>query len=148
MGAKHPFYVSVTEVEYKSGSKEIGIVCKVFPDDLEETLRLYSQKKFDVSRNDDKELNINIELYFKKHLSLKVNGKPRDIVYLGYGNIKESTYIYFNIPNISNVKSIELNTNLMYEYQPEQANIIHLSIDKKRESLKLISPETRASIIK
>ncbi|MFN5423715.1 MAG: DUF6702 family protein [bacterium] len=148
MGSMHPFYVSVTEVEYKSGSKEIGVVCKVFPDDMEETLRLFTQKKFDISRHDDKEIKTSLDAYFKKHLSIKVNGKPRNIVFLGYENNKESTYIYFNVPNISNVKSIELVTNLMYEYHSEQANIIHLSIDNKRESFKLTAPETRASILK
>lgn len=146
MGSTHPFYVSVTEVEYKSGSKEIGIVCKVFPDDMEETLRLFTQKKFDISKHDDKEINASLETYFKKHISVKVNGKLRNIVFLGYENIKESTYIYFNVPSVSTVKSIELTTSLMYEYQAQQTNIVHLSIDKKRESFKLNAPETQASI--
>ena len=146
MGSTHPFYVSVTEVEYKSGSKEIGIVCKVFPDDMEETLRLFTQKKYDISKRDDKEINASLEAYFKKHISIKVNGKIRNIVFLGYENINESTYIYFNVPSVSTVKSIELTNNLMYEYKSEQTNIIHLSIDKKRESFKLNAPETQASI--
>lgn len=148
MGLSHPFYVSVTEVEYKSASKEIGIVCKVFPDDMEETLRLFTQKKFDISKQDDKEINASLEAYFKKHLTIKVNGKPTNSMFLGYENIKESTYIYFNVPNISNVKSIELNSDLMYEYHAGQTNIVHLSIDNKRESFKLSAPETQARIVR
>ncbi len=146
MGTMHPFYVSVTEVEYKSSNKEIGISCKVFPDDLEEALRVFAKKKYDLSMVNNKEINSILEAYCKSHLAIKVNDKSRNIIFLGYENIKESTWIYFNVPNISNVKSIELNSDLMYEYQSEQTNIVHLSIDKKRESFKLTAPHTVARI--
>ena len=40
----HPFYVTVTEIEYSSKNKELGISLKTFPDDLEEALRKFSGK--------------------------------------------------------------------------------------------------------
>jgi hypothetical protein len=45
MGSSHPFFVSITEVEYSSKTKELGIATKFFPDDLEEALRKFSGKK-------------------------------------------------------------------------------------------------------
>ena len=50
----HPFYVSVTEVEYSSKTKEVGISVKVFPDDLEESLRKFNGNKYDVVQGDKK----------------------------------------------------------------------------------------------
>jgi hypothetical protein len=38
----HPFYVTVTEIEYSSKNKELGLSIKTFPDDLEETIRMNS----------------------------------------------------------------------------------------------------------
>ena len=148
VGAIHPFYFSVTELEYSSSKKEVGISCKVFPDDMEETLRLFIQKKFDLSIENNQEINAALASYFKKHLGVKVNGKSKDIIFLGYQNDKEATWIYFNIPKVANVTSIELSTDLMYEYQKEQTNIIHLNIDQKRESFKLTAPNTLVSITK
>jgi hypothetical protein len=147
-GANHPFYFSVTELEYSSSRKEVGISCKVFPDDMEETLRLFTQKKFDLSVENNQEISAALTSYFKKHLGVKVNGKPKDIIFLGYQNDKEATWIYFNIPKVAGVTSIELSTDLMYEYREEQTNIIHLNIDQKRESFKLTSPNTTVSIAK
>jgi hypothetical protein len=147
-GANHPFYFSVTELEYNSSRKEVGISCKVFPDDMEEALRLFTKKKFDLSIENNQEISAALASYFKKHLGIKVNGKSKDIIFLGYQNDKEATWIYFNIPKLTNVASIELSTDLMYEYREEQTNIIHLNIDKKRESLKLTAPSTTVSITK
>lgn len=148
LGAIHPFYFSVTEVKYSSSRKEVGISCKVFPDDMEEALRLFTQKKFDLSIKNNEEINAALASYFKKHLGIKVNGKSKEIVFLGYENDKEATWIYFNIPKVANLTSIELSTDLMYEYREEQTNIIHLNIDQKRESFKLTSPNTTVSINK
>ena len=145
---KHPFFVSVTEVEYSAKSKELGMSIKVYPDDLEETLRKFNGKKYDVIQGDKKEVSQIIEQYIKKHLSVKLNGINKAYQFLGYEIDKESVWMYCNISNQVGVKSIEILSDIMYEYRPEQTNIIHIKLDEKRESFRLTNPSTTAILKK
>ncbi len=44
----HPYYMSVTEIEYKPAEKEVQVACKIFTDDLEEALKKEFAKKIDI----------------------------------------------------------------------------------------------------
>lgn len=141
---RHPFYLAVMEVEYSTKTREIGIACKVFPDDLEETLRLFTGKKHDLYNGDKSFNSQSLNTYFGKHFNVVVNGKPRQMQFLGFEIDKEVVWIYFNIPKVSGVKSIAIDTDFMYGYRPEQTNIVHLNIDGKKESFRLNAPNTKA----
>lgn len=145
---KHPFFVTVTEVEYSTQSKELGMSVKVYPDDLEETLRKFNGKKYDVIQGDKKQISLVLEEYLKKHLNIKLNGINKPYQFLGYEIDKESVLMYCNITNQAAVKSIEITADMMYEYKPEQTNIIHIKLDEKRESFRLTSPNTKAILRK
>lgn len=145
---KHPFFVSVTEIEYSSRSKELGLSIKVYPDDLEETLRKFSGNKYDVLKGDKKQITPVLEQYIKKHFSIKLDGIVKKYQFLGYEIDKESVWMYCNIANQPGVKTIEISSDLMYEYKPEQTNIIHIKLDEKRESFRLTSPLTKAILKK
>ena len=144
----HPFFVSVTEVEYSSKTKELGMVIKVFPDDLEETLRKFTGKKYDVIQGQKKEINPVIDQYIQKHISIKLNGTLKTYRFLGYEIDKESVLVYFSISNQPGISVVEINSNLMYEYRPEQTNIVHIKLDNKRESFRLTTPYTKAILKK
>lgn len=143
---RHPFYTSVTELEYSSKSKELGMACKTFPDDMEEALRLYTGKKYDLYKNDKQVLNPILEDYFKKHVTIVVNDKPRAYAFLGYEIDKEVIWCYFNATKLTGVKSIGIRSDLMYEYKTEQTNIIHLDLDGKKQSFKLMAPAVSAKL--
>jgi hypothetical protein len=142
----HPYYSSVTEVEYSSKTKELGMACKTFPDDLEETLRIFTGKKYDLYKTDKQLLGPVLDAYFKKHVSILINEKAKPYAFLGYEIEKEVIWIYFNIPKLNGVRSIELKSDLMYEYKKEQTNIIHMNLDGSKKSFKLHAPSTSAKI--
>lgn len=148
MGLKHPFFVAVIEAEYISKNKELGISIKVYPDDLEATLKNTSQKSVNLSAKNKDENNMLIDSYVKKHLGIKINGISKSYEYLGYEYVNEAIMIYFSIPSLRNVKSIEINTDLMYDYKEEQTNIVHLVIDGQRCSSKLNAPNKRTVCIR
>lgn len=148
LGFKHPFYVSVTEVEYTTTTKELGITCKIYQDNLQEALRPYTSSKINLEQSNNGENNKMIEAYIRKHLSILINGQKKAIQYLGYENDKEATWIFFTITSLKNVKSIGVSTDLLYEYKKEFTNIIHITIDGKRKSFKLNSPETEVSAMR
>ncbi len=145
---KHPFYVSVTEVEYSSKTKEVGISVKVFPDDLEESLRKFNGKKYDVVQGDKKMIGPVLDKYIKQHMRILLNGTAKSYQWMGYEIDKESVWMYFSITNQPGVRSIEVQSDLMYAYKQEQTNIIHIKLDDKRESFRLMAPEMSAILRK
>lgn len=148
MGSSHPFFVSITELEYSSKTKELGIATKFFPDDLEEALRKFSGKKHDVVSGEKKSTGDAINSYYNKHVKVLINGKPRSLSFLGYEIEKEVVWVYYNATKVTGVKSIEVISSLMYDYKAEQTNIIHLKMDEKRQSFKLNAPEQSAKLAK
>jgi len=145
---KHPFYVSVTEVEYSSKTKEVGISVKVFPDDLEESLRKFNGKKYDVVQGDKKMIGPVLDKYIKQHMRILLNGTAKSYQWMGYEIDKESVWMYFSITNQPGVRSIEVQSDLMYAYKQEQTNIIHIQLDEKRASFRLMAPENKALLKK
>lgn len=137
----HPFYMAVVEAEYKTSTKELGVSCKVFPDDLEEALPKMNGKKIDMRNGDKKEINKILSDYFSKHLKANINGKVMPLHYLGYENDKEACFVFFNLTGISTLKKLGIYCDVMYEYKEEQANIIHLIVDGKRKSFKASAPQ-------
>ena len=148
LGFKHPFYVSVTEVEYTTKTKELGITCKIYQDNLQEALKPLTSTKIDLVQGNKGENNKMIEAYIRKHVSILINGQQKAIQYLGYENDNDATWIFFTITSLKNVKSIGVTTDLLYEYKTEFTNIIHITIDGKRKSFKLNSPETAVSAMR
>lgn len=145
---KHPFYVSVTEVEYSSKTKEVGISVKVFPDDLEESLRKFNGNKYDVVQGDKKMIGPVLDKYIKQHMRIMLNGTAKSYQWMGYEIDKESVWMYFSITNQPGVRSIQVQSDLMYAYKQEQTNIIHIKLDDKRESFRLMAPEMSAILRK
>lgn len=145
---KHPFYVSVTEVEYSSKTKEVGISVKVFPDDLEESLRKFNGKKYDVVQGDKQMIGPVLDKYIKQHMRILLNGTAKSYQWMGYEIDKESVWMYFSITNQPGVRSIQVQSDLMYAYKQEQTNIIHIKLDDKRESFRLMAPEMSAILRK
>lgn len=139
-GSNHPFYVSVTEIEYIPKNKEIGIAFKTFPDDLEETLRTYAGKKLDLYSKEKTANNRLIDEYFKKHFKITINKTPQSLNYLGYEIDKEAVWIFFNILKINNLKELKITNDIMYEYKPEQTNIVHINVAGKTTSYRLTVP--------
>lgn len=137
---RHPFYVSTTEIEYIAKSKEVGISFKTFPDDLEETIRIFAGKKIDLSGKNKTENNQLIANYLKQHLHIEINRSKKELNFLGYEIEKEAIWVYFNIPKINSIKEMKIMTDVMYEYKPEQTNIVHVNLKGNTISHKLTSP--------
>ncbi len=57
----HPFFVSVTDINYQQKTKTVEISSKLFFDDLEETLEREHQESLDIVHPKDKiQINTNL----------------------------------------------------------------------------------------
>ena len=142
----HPIFVSVTEIEHNAKEKTLEISCKIFTDDFEKTLRQAYKAHIDLIKPTDKEaMNRLVNDYVQKHLQLDVDGKKATLKFIGYEQIEEGIYSYYQVDNINAVKNITVTDNILYEYKNEQISLIHVIVNGNRKSTKLNNPEAKAS---
>lgn len=144
-GHTHPYYVSVTEIEYSLPEREIQIACKIFTDDFEYVLKEQYKNKVDIYHPLNKqELHKQITGYIQKHLQLKTDNQAVPLQFIGFEIEGEATWCYFSAGSIPPVKKIEIYNDLLYEYKKEQVNIVHTKIGQERKSIRLTYPKTDA----
>jgi hypothetical protein len=144
--SNHPFYIAVTEINLGEADKTLEVTCKMFADDLEQIIEKNNRIQLDISADKDKAIfDKNIPAYVKTHLSLSIDGKAGNLSYIGFEKEKESAYCYFQVENISSLKDLDINNNLLHDLTSDQINIIHVTVNGKRLSTKLDYPETNAS---
>jgi hypothetical protein len=141
MSVTHPYYISVTEIEYDQRTREMGISCKFFPDDLESALKTYTGGKVDILKGDKAPLGKQLNDYILHHLTVNVNGKAVAPVFLGFENDREATWCYFSVKDVPAPKTIQVFNNLLYEYRKEEINMVHVIVDGNRKSTKLSQPD-------
>ena len=130
----HPFYVSVIEIQHNESAATAEISVRIFTEDLEETLRKQSNTPIDLVYPKNKTLmDKQVSTYIRQKLHLTINGKPCELQYIGYEIQKESIWCYFEIPNITQLKTLEADCNLLYEFVNVQTNIFHVKKNSKRK---------------
>jgi len=132
----HKFYVSTTNVEYVKEKETIQIITKIFTDDIEQVL----QERYDSSismdsENESENVEILLKKYLFKKLKISVNSIPQEIKYIGKEYDMDITKVYFEIENISELISIEVENKVLIDMFSEQQNIIHLKTPESRRSL-------------
>lgn len=139
----HPFYVSVTEIEYIPNEKEVGISCKIFTDDFETTLKEAYKTKVDLFNPSDKTAIGNlISGYIRSHLKIKINGKASSLVFIGFEREAEATWCYFSITGIQEITKVEVMNELLYDYRKEQVNLVHVTVNNVRKSGRVTFPDS------
>lgn len=145
---KHPFFVSMTEIEYNSKEKALEVSCKIFTDDFEKALRMVNKGQVDLLKPADKEaMNKIVNAYVQKHLQIDVDGKPVTMKFIGYEQIEEGIYSYYQADNINSVKQVAVTNNILYEYKKEQLSVIHVIVNGNRKSTKLNNPDDKVMFI-
>lgn len=140
----HPFFVSVIEAEYFRKENLVGISCKIFNDDLETALKKESGTPVDIL-NGDKTSNLQkMKPFFSKHLQVKINKKLFNFELLGYETEKEATFVYLELKDTGDPLQVEMVTDLLYDLDKSQVNLIHFIKNGERQSQKLTFPKTQA----
>lgn len=134
----HPFFVSVIDIDHNTKESTVEISIRIFTEDLEKTLQKYSSTNIDLYQPNNKVLNgKELTNYIGKNLQLKINGQSVTAKYIGYEIIKESTWTYFEVENIKEIKKIDISCSLLYDFEKSQANIFHVKNKGKEKSYKL-----------
>jgi len=142
----HPFYVSITAVDYNKEAQRMEISCRIFYDDLETALKAGGGGSTidlinPVNRGQTDSL---IARYLRNHLSLSVDGRPQTLRYLGYEIEDDVAWCYLEAGEITAVQRIVIDNRLLLDQFAKQSNILHVTAYGKRKSTKLDNPEHRA----
>jgi hypothetical protein len=144
---KHPFYVSVIQIDHNAKAKTAEISIRIFMDDLEKALAKYGNTKVDILKPTEKTAtNKLLNDYIQHKLHLNLNGNAVQMNYLGYEQQQESVWAYLEVENIASIKKATINCSLMYDYQDKQINIFHVKCNGNEKSYKLDYPQTDFSI--
>lgn len=140
----HPFFMSVTEAEYDAKEKNIGISVKVFNDDLEASLKRSSGQKVDIL-NGEKNTNLKfIQQYFAKHFKLSSDNKILPYSIIGYEKENDVIFVFMEANNVPPIRQLQIDTDLLYDQDKGQINLIHFRQNGKRETQKLTFPDSKA----
>lgn len=135
----HPFHVSVCDVEYNASGRSLEISQRIFLDDLEEALRKESGwTTLDVMNpSDKKRFDRLMKDYVMSHMSIKVNGTPVVLSYLGHERESDAMWCYVEAAEVNNLEVIEVENSVLIDAFPDQVNIVHVKKDGKIRSMKL-----------
>jgi hypothetical protein len=123
----HKFYVSTTNVEYVPEKQTIQIISKIFIEDLEQVLQERYSSLVVLSPTKETEVDVNyLKKYVGQKLKISINNKPVELSYIGKEYDIDIMNMYFEIENISELTSIEIENKILFDMFPEQQNIIHI----------------------
>lgn len=145
----HKFYVSVTNIEYFEKEDALQITSRIFIDDFEGVL----EERYDIAAqlatpNETIDANVYIEKYLKAKFLVELNGEPVDFNFLGKKYDNDMMICYLEIPQIDfqNIRSIQIQNELLMDLYEEQKNIIHFKIKGKKKSFVLIRESNKGML--
>jgi len=134
----HKFYVSVTEVNFVQAKKEIQITSRYFIDDLNNSLEKKYKTKFYIgSAKESEEQVMLLKKYLTDNFSVKVNTKPKEMVFLTKEIEDDVLICYFKIKDVSKINSLELKNTLFFDFISEQQHITHTQVGSIKQSILL-----------
>ena len=139
----HKYYLSLTQINFKSETKSVQIIINVFMDDIETALN----KDYNINLQlTTKEELKNNDVYFKKYLkeklTFKIDGVAKEYIYIGKEYDGDLVYFYLELENINKVNTIEVTNTILTNHFPNQQNLIKSKIGKKHKSILLTKDES------
>ena len=134
----HNFYVSIYQINYVPDKKMLQITSRIFIDDLNDILKLkYGQKTHIGETNETPEDLVLMKKYITDNFWIKINGQQKKINYLSKELEGNVVICYYNVKEISKIKTFEIQNTTLFDLNSDQQNIIQTTIYGKKQSLLL-----------
>jgi hypothetical protein len=138
----HPLHVTVTEIELDEKDNRLEIMMRIFPDDLEQTLRKkLSQPELDILAPKNATTDQLLENYLKDNFKIQLDGKPQKTSYLGHEKEDDAFILYIEVSNVKKMSTIQVTNSVMTEVFDDQSNIVNVTVRGNVKSLRL-TPDT------
>lgn len=144
----HKYYLSLTQIEYKSDSQSIQVILNVFIDDMETAINDIHQINLQLdTKKELPESNKYFEQYLKKHLFFKADTTKLNFQYLGKEYEGDNIFFYLEIPKVKNFKNLEVHSTILLQHFPKQQNLIKAKANGINRS-KLLNGENDKALLK
>lgn len=138
----HRFYLSLTEIRVDSKKQTLDVSCKLFTDDVEEVLQKKYGKKVDLATTSkNKEVQALVTKYINENFKINVAGKLQTLSFVGFETETDATWFYLETTPFTSKGKVTIYNTLLYDYLPEQSNMINFYWDDQEKSAKLSAPE-------
>lgn len=137
-GARHPFYVSICQIDHNPEAKSLELTFKIFTDDLEKALEAQGTGKLYLGDpREAQEADRYLYNYLKSQVVIVVNGDTAAFRYVGKEVEMDVTWCYVEIASVAEVKKIAVANRILLEIYEDQTNIVHVKVDGKQKSMLL-----------
>lgn len=135
--ARHPFHITVTEINHRPDQKTIQVSVRLFLDDFEVGLKSFSDNKdLDIVRSDATYLREEIGKYILQKLKLTTK-KDLELKYLGFEYEEDVLWCYFEATKVKPFQELQIRNSLLVDSFDDQENLVHIRKNGKVKSLRL-----------
>ena len=143
----HKFYVAVFQLNHVPEKNVVQMTSRLFIDDVEVALNTKYKKKFYLgSSRELPEADKYLKEYFAEKIQIKFNGEPKKIKFLGRELEDDILICYYTIPAEGVITSIEISNKTLFDYFPDQQNIVHTNINRNKKSLLLTNDKPAGTL--
>lgn len=134
----HPIHISVSEINYSEKDKALQITSRIFIDDLELAIRAQrNEPELDlIEPKNGVTTEKMVTDYVLKHLTVKLDGKPQKLNFLGMEREDPALVCYIEIENVKKFKTIEVRNDIIMEVHDDQSSIVHVTYKGPVKSLR------------
>lgn len=137
-GFIHPFYVSISQINYNESKESLEITMKIFVEDLLQTIE--STKGTKLYLGEEKELpqaDSIIQQYILEHFDVQVNDQSIELNFLGRELENDVLWCYLEGFEVSNISTMNIKNSMLMEHFYTQMNIVHVNTGKSKKSVLL-----------
>ena len=137
----HPFYLSVNDIKYNKSSKSLEGTLKVTIHDIEASLTKIHHKTIDLHRTDTTGQIRTLQNYLTARLQFFELNQPIHYQVIGFEVDGADLYVFYESLNTPLPKNLRVKSEVLFEFNPQEINIVNIEIGEKKVSKKLIFPE-------
>lgn len=140
---EHKYYISNTQIEYAKDKASVQIISRLFIDDFEDVLK----ERYDESLTfDDTQSNIDfyVDKYLSEKLRIKIDNSEKSMNYIGKEIEAGIVKCYLEIQDVSQIETIEVSNETLFDLYATQQNITKLNINSDRKSFILTKQNAKA----
>lgn len=145
--AAHKFYVAIYQVNYAQDKKMIQITSRIFVDDLNSILKeKYKKRTLLGEASESVDDVVLMKKYLAENFVLKVNGQTKAVNFLSKEMEGNVLICYYNVKDVSKIKTLEIQNTVLLDFTNEQQNIVHTKIYEKKQSFLFTSENVKGML--
>ncbi len=121
----HDFFISILTIRHAPHTRTLDLTWRMTAHDVEHALENVADLKL-ASAHEHPKADSLLNAYFHEHLTLKVNDRPVDWIWVGKELESENLYCYLQVEGVDSLGTLTVSNTLLQDLFYEQQNIVHL----------------------